>query len=126
LVYVGLPDNDARRAIWQTTLDKIPNTLGSNVSTGIDELVRMTDGYSGAEIVMIAKEAAIECIKKRVNLSEDEDISDRLASMRLDATEEGLSLDISTIKSVMSRMRPRTDEALVAALKAFESRIRIE
>lgn len=53
LVYVGLPDFEARAEILQLNL----RPLRSDPSIDINELAELTEGYSGAEIVEICQRA---------------------------------------------------------------------
>jgi len=54
LIYVGLPDEDARREILALHTKKMP--LGADVS--LAELAKATAGYSGAELAAVARESA--------------------------------------------------------------------
>lgn len=63
IVYVRLPDEKTRQAIFQIKLSKMP--LGDDVS--IDNLVAATDGYSGAEIQAICQEAALYALEDDFN-----------------------------------------------------------
>lgn len=54
VVYVGLPDERARRQIWEANL--LGRPLAPDVT--LDELVGMTDGYSGADIRAICERGA--------------------------------------------------------------------
>ena len=61
-IYVGPPDETTRRAILTKWLKK-SRIVDEGVWRGLDKLVRMTAGYSGAEIVDVcntAGEAAVE------------------------------------------------------------------
>lgn len=59
IVYVKLPDAETRAEIFKIKLSKIP--IGDDVS--IDSLVEATDGYSGAEIEAVCKEAALKALE---------------------------------------------------------------
>jgi transitional endoplasmic reticulum ATPase len=50
---VPIPDIEARRKIFQVHLQKMP--LGKDVDA--DELVRMTDQYTGADIASVVRKA---------------------------------------------------------------------
>lgn len=63
IVYVRLPDDKTRHAIFQIKLSKMP--LSDDVS--IDTLVAATDGYSGAEIQAICQEAALYALEVDFN-----------------------------------------------------------
>ena len=45
MLYVGPPDDDARRAIFDLQLTKVPHVA----DVDLDGLVAMSHGYSGAE-----------------------------------------------------------------------------
>ena len=56
LVYVPLPDLQARRDILKISTSKMP--LSSNID--IEKLAESTQGFSGAEIVLLCREAALQ------------------------------------------------------------------
>lgn len=58
-IYVPPPDEGSRRQILQIELRKMP--LGGDFD--FDELVRLTSGFSGAEIVGACSEAAMLAIE---------------------------------------------------------------
>ncbi|XP_055917820.1 ribosome biogenesis protein SPATA5 [Eupeodes corollae] len=59
IVYVGLPDAKSRREILKIKLRKMP--LADDVD--LDELVKRTEGYSGAEIQAVCHEAALKSLE---------------------------------------------------------------
>ncbi|XP_053676314.1 ribosome biogenesis protein SPATA5 [Anopheles nili] len=59
IVYVRLPDDEAREEIFQIKLKRIPITPAVNVT----ELVRRTAGCSGSEIEAICQEAALRSLE---------------------------------------------------------------
>ncbi|XP_005176271.1 ATPase family gene 2 protein homolog A [Musca domestica] len=60
IIYVGLPNAEARRQIFSIKLKKMP--LAEDVK--IDELVQRTEGYSGAEIQAVCHEAALKTLEE--------------------------------------------------------------
>lgn len=58
-IYVPLPDRPARSAIFELQAKKMPFAPG----TDFDRLAKLTEGYSGAEIVHICQEAAYSALK---------------------------------------------------------------
>lgn len=70
LVFVSLPDFHARRAILQLSISKMP--IAENVN--LEELAEKTEGYSGAEIVQICKEAAMQSIYTQTEASKGLDV----------------------------------------------------
>lgn len=66
LVYIGLPNEAARREILKIRTDNVP--LASDVD--LDNIAARTDGFSGAEVVHICSEAAKETMRRRIRLSD--------------------------------------------------------
>ncbi|RKP20132.1 AAA-domain-containing protein [Rozella allomycis CSF55] len=64
MIYVGLPDFDARRKIFQLQFDKL--SISSDVN--IEDLVNMTAGYSGAEVVAICQHAGLNALQENINI----------------------------------------------------------
>jgi AAA family ATPase len=59
IVYVKLPDEITREEIFKIKLAKIP----IDIDVDIKELVKATEGYSGAEIESVCKEAALKALE---------------------------------------------------------------
>jgi AAA family ATPase len=66
IVYVQLPDAETREEIFKIKLFKIP--IASDVD--VKELVRRTEGYSGAEIEAVCKEAALKALEDSFDIQE--------------------------------------------------------
>ncbi|XP_078036445.1 ATPase family gene 2 protein homolog A [Augochlora pura] len=63
IIYVPLPDNETRQEIFDIKLRKMPICD----SVKIQDLVELTDGYSGAEIQAICHEAAMKALEENLN-----------------------------------------------------------
>eukprot|EP00794_Sanderia_malayensis_P007314 gene7315-8132_t len=63
IIYVPLPDQATRREIIDIQFKKIP--VGEDVAC--DELVRETEGYSGAEICAVCREAAMFSLRESLD-----------------------------------------------------------
>jgi len=61
-VYIPLPDPVGRRALFDI------NLKGLSVAEGIDygKLVTMTEGYSGADMANVCREAAMMPLRKKI------------------------------------------------------------
>jgi AAA family ATPase len=60
-IYVPPPDVHSRRQIIETHIGKLP----CDAHMGVDELVALSAGFSGAEVVALFQEAAIEAIEEK-------------------------------------------------------------
>jgi|TARA_B110000208_G_C11608295_1_gene372659 transitional endoplasmic reticulum ATPase len=78
LVYIPMPDLEARKAIFRANLRKTP--IADNVNT--DLLAEHTEGYSGADISGICQTAVKLVVRKRLH-----DVKEALKKIPLDAKE---------------------------------------
>jgi vacuolar protein-sorting-associated protein 4 len=60
-IYISLPDEPARLAMFKLNIGDTPNNL---VEDDYKELARMTDGYSGSDIATLTQDAIFEPIRK--------------------------------------------------------------
>lgn len=60
-IYIPLPDNEAREAILQSKLEKVNHELGTE---GVAEVVKMTEGYSCADMQAMIREAAMQPVRE--------------------------------------------------------------
>lgn len=67
LIYVPLPDFEARKAIFKLNLRKVK--LDFNLEEAAVSLAKLTEGYSGAEVVNICKQASIYLLNDLINSS---------------------------------------------------------
>ncbi|MFT4890272.1 MAG: transitional endoplasmic reticulum ATPase [Halobacteriales archaeon] len=78
-VHVPVPDEEARRAIFGVhTRDK---PLAEGVE--LDDLASRTDGYVGADIEAICREAAMAATREFVNSVDPEEIDDSVGNVRI-------------------------------------------
>lgn len=66
ILYVPLPDRDARKEIFQIHLAKTP--VGNDVV--IEELAEKTEMFSGAEITALCREAALAALEENIESKE--------------------------------------------------------
>jgi len=70
-IFVGLPDQQARKIMFQNLL---PAQMATNLS--YEKLAESTDGYSGSDIRIIAKEGAMVPVRRLlVRLEADETVT---------------------------------------------------
>ena len=60
-IYIGLPDTEARRAMFQLNLGKTANSI---TEKQFDDLAKRTKGYSGSDIATLTQDAIYEPIRK--------------------------------------------------------------
>jgi spastin len=61
-IYIGLPDFDTRVSMIGKLLSSQTNTL---TPSQLNELSRLTDGYSGSDLTALAKDAALGPIREK-------------------------------------------------------------
>lgn len=66
IIYVSLPNESTRSAIFNIKLKKMP--LGNDIN--IEDLISKTEGYSGAEIHAVCHEAAIKALEENIGCTE--------------------------------------------------------
>ncbi|MBX0285129.1 CDC48 family AAA ATPase [Halomicroarcula sp. F28] len=104
-VHVPVPDEEARRAIFSV------HTRDKPLADGVDlnSLARRTDGYVGADIEAVCREASMAATREFINSVDPEDIGDSVSNVRvtMDHFEHALS---EVGPSVTDETRERYDE----------------
>lgn len=93
IVYVPLPDPTTREEIFKIKLAKMPTRHVS-----IAELVRRTDGYSGAEIQAVCHEAAMKALEIDINAKQ---------------------VDVAHFESALKIITPRTPDKLLRIYEEY-------
>ncbi|XP_055353773.1 ribosome biogenesis protein SPATA5-like [Paramacrobiotus metropolitanus] len=76
IIYVPLPDEFSRREIFRVRFRKLP--VSSAVRDQMDELVRITAEFSGAEITALCQEAALLALDDLIGTSEPVEMKSEL------------------------------------------------
>jgi len=78
-VHVPVPDEEARRAIFQV------HTRGKPLADGVDldRLARQTEGYVGADIEAVTREASMAATREFINSVDPEEIDDTVTNVRI-------------------------------------------
>ena len=124
-IVVGVPDERGRREILGIHTRGMP--LGDKVDLG--ELARTTYGFVGADLAALAREAAIEAVRKimpRLNLSEGTippEVLDTLAVTREDFLDALKRVQPSAMREVMVEA-PRVRWEDVGGLDAAQARLK--
>eukprot|EP00747_Dinoflagellata_sp_TGD_P117168 gnl/TRDRNA2_/TRDRNA2_172550_c0_seq2.p1 gnl/TRDRNA2_/TRDRNA2_172550_c0~~gnl/TRDRNA2_/TRDRNA2_172550_c0_seq2.p1 ORF type:complete len:256 (-),score=39.23 gnl/TRDRNA2_/TRDRNA2_172550_c0_seq2:281-1048(-) len=112
LVHVPLPDQPAREAIFRRQLDRMH--LGAGIDSAV--LAKQTAGCSGAEVVMICREAALLAIRRSLAVArcvsaEGAATNDRIA---------GPSAELEDFERALGVVQPRIDAESVRFYEEFE------
>jgi SpoVK/Ycf46/Vps4 family AAA+-type ATPase len=94
LVYVALPDEAARREIFAVHIARMKHEDGIDIA----ELARAADGYSGAEIAAVCREAAMNALR-----------------------EGAAAIGAEHLRGALEIVRPRTPKALLDWYQSFEA-----
>jgi transitional endoplasmic reticulum ATPase len=100
-----VPDEEARRAIFRVHTESKP--LADDVD--LDSLARQTDGYVGADIEALCREASMAASREFVNSVSKEEIADSVGNVRITMQHFEDALD-EVGPSVNDRTRERYDE----------------
>ncbi|AUX08104.1 AAA family ATPase, CDC48 subfamily [Halalkaliarchaeum desulfuricum] len=104
-VHVPVPDEDARRAIIEVhTRDK---PLADDVD--LDSLARRTEGYVGADLEAVAREAAMAASREFVHSVSPEEVGESVGNVRITADHFEQALD-EVNPSVTAETRERYEE----------------
>jgi len=104
-ILVNLPTPEARKAMFTHYLPPIVcgrDQNGLTLESRLDyaKLAESTEGYSGADIKLVCKEAAMGAVRKVFDILENADKNDHLATIRLDTIETG------DVLKALSRTKP--------------------
>ncbi|MBV0922817.1 CDC48 family AAA ATPase [Halomicroarcula limicola] len=104
-VHVPVPDEAARRAIFGVHTRDKPLAEGID----LDSLARRTEGYVGADIEAVCREASMAATREFINNVDPEDIGDSVSNVRVTMDHFEHALD-EVGPSVTEETRERYDE----------------
>ncbi|KZV77222.1 AAA-domain-containing protein [Peniophora sp. CONT] len=113
LLYVDLPGADERGEIARTLLlrRKVPLAGGDEASLEIEKLVRdKAEGYSGADIASVVREAGVLALRRVLGRLEDMDEGETGGVVRVEV--EDFERALEKVPSSVSRSQRRRYEAL--------------
>ncbi len=100
IVFVGVPDKDSRKKIFEVHTKKMPLTEDVDV----EKLVQETEGYVGADIEAVCREAAMLTLR--------DDIEAKKVSMKY-------------FEKALKKVRPSVNKEIEEAYKGLESQFRM-
>merc|ERR1712173_70969 len=81
-IYIPLPEEAGRQQLFEINLKEVKLGPGTDMA----ELVRLTKGYSGADVTNVCREAAMMGLRKRIALARQEGLG--VAKIRQMSQEE--------------------------------------
>eukprot|EP00698_Gefionella_okellyi_P003974 TRINITY_DN1367_c0_g1_i5.p2 TRINITY_DN1367_c0_g1~~TRINITY_DN1367_c0_g1_i5.p2 ORF type:complete len:162 (-),score=44.86 TRINITY_DN1367_c0_g1_i5:1327-1812(-) len=63
-IYIPLPEEQARAAMFQANLKDVPSAL---TMTDIQQAAQATEGYSGADIAVLCRDTLMQPVRRAVN-----------------------------------------------------------
>ncbi|AFZ78943.1 ATPase, AAA family domain containing protein [Theileria equi strain WA] len=108
LVYVPLPDFDARVSIFKIYLGRLLSDF--NVDEVSLELAEKTENYSGAEIALLCKESAMCALREHIKLIDD-NTSDSFE--RTGIRNNAFPVSKSHLIDTLSHIKPRTKKSTI-------------
>lgn len=117
LVYVPLPDLDARISIFKIYLGKILSDF--DVDEVSRELAEKTEDYSGAEIALLCKESAMCALREHIKLARSGDL---LGSFeRVDIRHSMIPVSKAHLISTLSQIKPRTKKSTIRFYEEYNT-----
>ncbi|KAK7084357.1 Katanin p60 ATPase-containing subunit A-like 2, partial [Halocaridina rubra] len=105
-ILVPLPGMEARESMFRHHLPETISDLeasGHSIQTHLDyeKLAQISEGYSGSDLQVVCREAAMGCLRKVFNVLEDHSVEDsELPDLKLDA------ITMSDVETALNRTKP--------------------
>ncbi|XP_071538180.1 katanin p60 ATPase-containing subunit A-like 2 [Panulirus ornatus] len=105
-ILVPLPGMEAREAMFRHHLPEVIPDLedaGHAIDTHLDyeKLAQVSEGYSGSDLQVVCREAAMGCLRKIFNVLEDHSVEDSdLPELKLDA------IKMCDVESALQKTKP--------------------
>ncbi|XP_063598016.1 katanin p60 ATPase-containing subunit A-like 2 [Penaeus indicus] len=105
-ILVPLPGMEAREAMFRHHLPEVISDLaetGHAINTDLDyeKLAKVSEGYSGSDLQVVCREAAMGCLRKVFNVLEDHSVEDsELPDLKLD------TIKMEDVETALSRTKP--------------------
>lgn len=150
LVYVPLPDAEARQQIASRFFEKCPFSSSLEEAARADGLAQKlrseevsrtksaaskehaaclvgwwlaarTEGFSGAEVVMVCREAGLEAIRETISSQQGNLQTPPPSVPSLSSVEDELKVELKHLEAALSRVSPRTPASLLRFYEEYHS-----
>eukprot|EP01071_Lankesteria_metandrocarpae_P001068 Lankesteria_metandrocarpae@DN1252_c0_g1_i1.p1 len=112
LVYIPLPDSAARHSIFDVHLKDLRI---DQTAISVRSLVHQTEGYTGAEIAMVCREASMHCLRRNIRIAEE------YCSGSAEG-EERVVLENMDFEEAIKVVRPRIPKTLISFYEHYVAR----
>lgn len=109
-VHIPMPDESARRSIFEIHTKEKP--VAEDID--LDQLASRTEGYNGADISAVCREAAAEAGREYINSVKIEDIPESLGNIRI--TQEYFDM-------ALEKIVPSVDERVIEYYQDMKARL---
>jgi len=104
-IYVPVPDEDSRKKIFEVYLGSAVAILAKDVST--DEMVKQTEGYVGADIEAIVREAKMGAMREFIITMTGKTEQDRIDAVK------NVMITKDHFKAAISKVKPSLDKEAI-------------
>ncbi|BBL45395.1 AAA family ATPase Cdc48 [Nanobdella aerobiophila] len=118
IIYIPAPDYESRLEILKIKTRSVP--LAKDVS--LEELARITEGYSGADLELLVKEAAMNGLRKIYNEIKLDNDSDQETLKKIEAL--NIFITMSDFREALNRVRPSITKDMENYYKTFTETFR--
>jgi transitional endoplasmic reticulum ATPase len=109
-VHIPMPDESARRSIFEIHTKEKP--VSEDID--LDQLASRTEGYNGADIAAVCREAAAEAGREYINSVKIEDIPESVGNIRI--TQEYFDM-------ALEKISPSVDERVIEFYEDMKTRL---
>ncbi|CDR93783.1 ATPase, AAA family protein, putative [Babesia bigemina] len=133
LVYIPLPDGEARKRIFSIYLKRLP-TDGFDIERQAEEFAKCTEGYSGAEITLVCRESAMAALRELISRDAEAKAASgsRTDDKRDDSTLENafgnlkvskiVPVSVRHVRDAIARVKPRTKPETIRFYEQYKAR----
>ncbi|MDD4299559.1 MAG: CDC48 family AAA ATPase [Methanomicrobium sp.] len=102
IIYVPPPDAEGRKKIFEVYLKNSKSILSEDIS--IDELVKKSEGYVGADIELVVREAKLQAMREFITIMENRSEAERLEILaNVKVTKAHFNAAMKKIKSSLDK-----------------------
>ncbi|TPX65354.1 hypothetical protein CcCBS67573_g08150 [Chytriomyces confervae] len=121
-ILIDLPDLSARACMFQINLPQNATDTAGNLVVDImdyDALAHLSDGYSGSDIQLVCKEAAMRPLRRLFDLIEMNDASESGSTSEMVFSRQPVSM--ADVEAALKSTRPSTNNSQTSKYKQWQT-----